>query len=154
MLLHEAIKERLNIDKCLISAYYKSVDVLYYNEDGTYMYIQESASDLINGSNNFAIDVSDMNVTINTVESRFNTLIVEVRPHTDNYLVTWTDEVCINKYRPFSTLREAKEFVNKFPSERIVYIYKDCKAVGIKARCSNLKFTRTGCLLIREESRR
>lgn len=107
LLLHEAVKEQLNIDNCLISTYYKRVDVEYYNEDDTYMGIQESISDLINGSNNFAIDVSDMNVTV-THETR-NIMRVKVRPRTDVYLVTWTDED--NKCCPFSTLREAKEQV-------------------------------------------
>ena len=152
MLLHEEIKEQLNIDNCLISTYYNRVDVEYYNEDGTHLDIQESISDLINGLNNFAIDVSDMNVTV-THKTR-NIMRVEVRPRTDVYLVTWVDNVCISKCHPFNTWQEAWEFADKLPRKHCeddICIYKNCELFGIKTYWENLRLTQKGFQLIREE---
>lgn len=141
--LHETIKNQLNLADCLISAYYnQQVEVNYYNEDGSCMSIKESINDLINGRNNFAIDVSDMNVTLEKEEymlkiapktyKTINVLCVHVRPRTDVFLVRWHD--VITKCRPFDNIFDAMKFAEKldkkYRGEECATVLKDCQEVG------------------------
>lgn len=142
MQLHEKIKNQLNLADCLISAYYNEVKVSYYNEDGSSMVLKESISDLVNGRNNFSIDVSDMNVTVEKEEymlklapksyKPINVLCVHIRPRTDVFLVCWHDT--IEKCRPFDNIFDAMKFAEKldkkYRGEECATVLKDCQEVG------------------------
>ena len=121
MLLHEKIKERLNIADCLISTYYSNITVRYYDEESS-ITIKESISDLINGTNNFAIDVSNMRVRIDRFELSKNLLVRVYPQYTVNcyYL-----KQCKKSVRPstkryyFFTLEDAQKKVEELKRQGI-----------------------------------
>ena len=73
--LSNKIKNAINLNDCMMSVYYSNIIVIYIDENGENLEINESISDLLNETGNFAIDVSNLEVSVKTFNKTITTII-------------------------------------------------------------------------------